>query len=180
MSRINHDVIQYAGTALALVISVAALIVSIYEANLLKDQQRATVWPHVSIVAYYNSEGFGYRAINSGIGPAIVRSMEVRYAGELVENMDTLLDRLEPGRKIGYDRLRMNRLNNTVIMAGEERVLLQMPWDEETRRMVKNIETKGVTTRMTYCSVLDDCWVYDSESETHQAGTFKSELEFGK
>ena len=50
-----------------------------------------------------------------------------------MKDYDDLLDHIKPGRQIGYGRLRMTNLNNTVVKTGETRVLFPMPWDEETR-----------------------------------------------
>lgn len=178
MKETKTSLFQTLGTAIALVISILALLVSLYEANLLKDQQRALVWPYLTVTPNYSGKGFSIVATNNGTGPALIKSMEVRYKDTVYTSYDDLLDAIKPGRKIGYDRLRMSTFNNTVMKAGEERIIFNMPWDDETREMAKNMIY--LKAKVQYCSVLDDCWVFDSENDGHYQGNFKAEKEFGR
>lgn len=170
------DAFQSIGTALALVISIMALGVSMYEANLMREQQSAMVWPYLTVDKNYSGRGFSFEAKNNGTGPAIIKSMEVRYRDTLMADYDELLDAIKPNRKIGYDILRMGDLNETVMKAGEEREVFNMPWNDETREMSK--EMMYVTVKVCYCSVLGDCWVFDSKENSITEGTFKAEKEF--
>ncbi len=172
----RQDQFQTIGTLLALVISSLALFVSIYEANILKSQQESMVWPYLTVSKNYSSDGFSFVVNNNGTGPAIVKSMEVRYKGQPVQDFDALLDRIKPDRKIGYDRLRMSGLNNDVVKVGERRIIFNMPWDKETRKMSESMIYVQVVVQ--YCSVLGDCWVYDFENDEHRKGKFRAEVEF--
>ncbi|MGD1891531.1 MAG: hypothetical protein ACFB15_13170 [Cyclobacteriaceae bacterium] len=176
MSKSNLITFQNIGTLLALLISVLALVVSIYEANLLKVQQSATVWPYVTVEGNYNAEGFYFTAQNNGTGPALIKSVEVSYQGQPVRSYDELLDRINPERKIGYDRLRMNRLGSTVLKVGETRVLFSMPRDEETREMEKQMTE--VNFKIHYMSVLQDSWIYDLAKDEHSQAEFTAQVEF--
>ena len=178
MTQSRVSLFQTVGTALALIISVLALLVSLYEANLLKDQQRSMVWPYLTVAPNFSGTGFSIVATNNGTGPALVNSMEVRFKDTLYTNFDDILDAIKPDRKIGYDRLQMRGLNNTVVRAGETRVIFNMPWDDETREMAKEMFLTKM--KVQYCSVLDDCWVYDSKEDEHNSGRFKAEEEFGR
>ncbi|MEM1321527.1 MAG: hypothetical protein AAGG75_14820 [Bacteroidota bacterium] len=173
----NQEKFQSIGTLLALVISIIALFTSIYEANIMKSQQQALVWPYFEVVPSFSGEGFKFVAYNNGTGPAIIKSVEVRYKGHVIKSIDALLDAIKVDRVIGYDRLRISSLNNSVYKAGEERAILHMPWDEETREMAKDMG--NVSIKVQYESVLGDFWLYDSEGKKHLKGEqFKSELEF--
>ena len=105
---------------IALVVSFLALIVSVFETLILNSQQKAMVWPHVNIKPQYSEEGFSILAINNGIGPAKINSMQVSYDEILVENYIQLINEIEPKRQFGYDVLKMGFLNGTVMKAGEE------------------------------------------------------------
>ncbi|MEL6698106.1 MAG: hypothetical protein AAFP89_17810 [Bacteroidota bacterium] len=172
----SKDNFQTLGTILAIAISLLALAVSVYEANLLKAQQRAMVWPHFTIAGSFSERGFSFVATNFGTGPAIIESVEVRFKDSLISNHDDLLDRINPQREIGYDRIRMSTLNQTVFKAGEERVVFNMPWDDETREMATYM--RFVTIKVQYKSVLGERWIFDSETNDHVLGEFQSELEF--
>lgn len=173
-SKIN--LFQNLGTILALVISALALFVSVYEASLLKTQQKAVVWPYLALSTNYNGDGFSFMANNNGIGPALIKSMEIKYKGEPVKDYNDLLNKIKPDRVIGYDRLRMGRLNKSVMKAGEERLLFAMPWDNETREIVEDLTNISITIH--YCSVLEECWVYNYVTDEYSKGTFKAKVEF--
>ena len=89
-----------------------------------------------------------------------------------------LLGRIKPDHVIGYGRLRFSSLNNTVLRAGEERVIFNMPWDEETREMAKSMQY--MTVRANYCSVMEDCWIFDSTQKDVLPVTFDADLEFAE
>lgn len=172
----NLNLLQNVGTIMALSISILALCVSVYEANIMRSQQKATVWPYLWLSQGYNSEGFSFNAGNNGIGPALIKSVEVRYKGELIKDMSELLDKIKPDHKLGYNQLRMSSFNQTVMKAGEERQIFFMPWNEETREMVKSMQY--VSIKVQYCSVLEDCWVFDLTNNTRKEEEFKAEKEF--
>lgn len=69
----------------AIVTAVVAVAVSLYEARIDRAHQKVSVWPYVE---QGNSLTFGqpYRRMvrNAGIGPARIRSFQVRAAGRPV------------------------------------------------------------------------------------------------
>ncbi len=162
----KNELFQNIGTSLALVISVAALIVSIYETNLLKEQQRSMVWPYLTVSPSYNAQGFLIEVSNDGIGPAIIKSVQIQYGGKNYKNWETLREAILPGSPIGYDIVRQSELNGTVIKAGEEKEILGIPWMRNTDRekQIRKI-TQGlakISTKVCYCSVQNDCWLFDN------------------
>ncbi|GMN09057.1 hypothetical protein MTsPCn9_04870 [Croceitalea sp. MTPC9] len=177
-NKVNRELFQSIGTATALIISVLALVVSIYEANLLKAQQKATVWPYFSISQGYNSDGFSIYGLNNGTGPALVTSVSVTFNGEPAVNYMDFLKIVKPDNTIGYDIIRQNKMNNTVFKAGEERLLFFMRWNEETREIVEKMEKEEVNITVQYCSVLEECWTFEYPSGERKKKKFKSALEF--
>lgn len=173
----NRELFQSIGTATALIISVLALVVSIYEANLLKDQQKATVWPYFSVNEGYNADGFRINAFNNGTGPALISSVYITYKDKPVERYVELLDAIKPNNTLGYDKIRVNKLNNTVVKVGEERELLFLSWSDETREMLELME-EHIQIKIQYCSVLDDCWTFAYPSGKRVKENFKAPTEF--
>ena len=105
MASTRADRLQSIGTILALVISIIAMVTSIYEAGIMRSQQKSMVWPYLSVTQHYNSEGFGIKITNKGTGPAIVTSVQLEYQGMAIENKDVLFDTMNPDRTFGYDIL---------------------------------------------------------------------------
>ncbi|MEL6537271.1 MAG: hypothetical protein AAFQ98_17750 [Bacteroidota bacterium] len=164
------------GTSIALVVSFAALFTTIYEANILKSQQEAMVWPYFEVHEQYSSEGFGFLAKNSGTGPAIITSVEVTHDGKPLDSFMDLLDELSPDSAINYYNFTYRALNNTVFRAGEDRVVFFMEWTPFTRSLLE--EAGEIALKVEYRSVLDDYWVFDGKAETNQSGRYSSVKEF--
>ena len=70
----------------AVLVSFCALFISIYEASLIRQSQRASVWPHVEIGASMTNEGVYLYLRNTGIGPARIESGSVTFNGEIQKN----------------------------------------------------------------------------------------------
>lgn len=63
----------------AMFISLCTLIVFLYQTNLIREQQYMSVYPHLSLMNYgTNSSNYKYVLANDGIGPAILKSIEVK------------------------------------------------------------------------------------------------------
>ncbi|MEM9000863.1 MAG: hypothetical protein AAGB24_11425 [Bacteroidota bacterium] len=175
--KIRRELFQSIGTATALIVSVLALIVSIYEANLLKAQQKATVWPYFSVNEGYDAAGFRINASNNGTGPALISSVLVECNGKPFKKYIDLLNTIKPNNTMGYDKIRVSNISNTVVKAGEERELLFLPWSDETREILKLMGGK-VRIKIQYCSVLEDCWTYEYPTAERVKEYFKSPMEF--
>ena len=170
------DLFQSIGTVLALLISIIAMFSSIYQTNIMKTEQNAMVWPYLDITQLTNQEGFEFEISNKGTGPAIVTSVQVDYNNIPVENMDVLLDSLNPNRTFGYDILRNSTIGNQVLMSGERRILFGLPYNDETRIVLENLDK--IRMRISYKSVLDEYWFYDSKDGSHKKENFKATTEF--
>lgn len=176
MSKFSTEQFQTFGTALALVISLSAMFISIYEANILKSQQTSMVWPYLDITEQYDSDGFGIQISNKGTGPAIVTSVQVDYNESPIENVDVLMDSLNPYRTFGYDILTNSTIGSQVFMSGEQRIVLGLPYNEETRIVLDNLNK--VRIRIGYKSVLDEYWYFDSNDGSHNKTKFRAIKEF--
>ncbi|SFR55224.1 hypothetical protein SAMN04490243_2868 [Robiginitalea myxolifaciens] len=176
MSNSKAERFQTIGTALAIIISLAAMFISLYEASIMKSQQASMVWPYLDMSQQYNSDGFAVEISNKGTGPAIITSVQVDYKGQPVESMDILMDSLNPNRTFGYDILRNSTIGNQVLMSGEKRIVFGLPYNEETRIVQSNLDK--IRVRIGYKSVLDENWFFDSEDGSHPKEKFEATVEF--
>ena len=176
MSNSSIERFQSIGTALAIIISLVAMFISLYEASIMKSQQSAMVWPYLDISQQYDNEGFAIELSNKGTGPAIITSVQVDYNGLPVESMDVLMDSLNPNRTFGYDILRNHTVGNQVFMSGEKNIVFGLPYTDETRVVQRNLGK--IRIRIGYKSVLEEYWFFDSQDGAHAKEKFEAELEF--
>lgn len=146
------------GSGFAVMLSIAALVVTIIEANTTRSAAKASVWPSVSVEVSYSSAGFSYETINRGVGPAKVRSIEITYDDAPYADYVTLVEAvLGPEDAFGYDRIRATNPDRRVISPGEEVNLFAVDWDPASRRLSEAF-TDGLAIELCYCSIYDDCW----------------------
>lgn len=177
MQQKRKDMLQSAGTVAALVISIIAMVTSIYEANILNAQQRSMVWPYLSVGTNYSANGFSATVYNNGTGPAIVTSVEVLIDSKPVASMLELVDNLMPDSGLGYDILRQNKVNNYVFRPGEEVEIIGFPWNETTRELARRIYSE-VRIVICYESVMGDSWIYDSRDDSHKEGVYEASIPY--
>lgn len=139
---------------------IAALLVSLYQANLARAQLRASAWPYLAQSNSWATGDYQWVVTNDGVGPARIRSMRILVDGKA---MRTWNDAVRALTGEGEARLTYSSTGRgTVIPAGASRVLLTMPKGERATRFWSEGQTRlrAVTC---YCSVYDECWIADSD-----------------
>jgi len=133
----------------ALVVSVSAVAVGLYEAQLQRAHDRAEVWPHVEISTFVTPKGASLFVENTGLGPAIIKSVVVTVDGKPRRNWDDVL------RALG-DSARAAMSTTTV---GLDRLALPPHFWEWVAR---------VAVTVCYSSVFNESWVVNDD---HLGGT---------
>lgn len=138
----------------ALIVSVTAVIVGIYEASLQRAHDRAEVWPHLEISTWENGSTVSVRLDNTGLGPAVVKSLEVRVDGTPQQNWSGAL-----GALFGHEP--PPHSNATVVnhaLRGGDRVeFFAMARKDLPRSFWAWIQR--VVVRACYASVFDSYWI---------------------
>ena len=75
----------------ALVVSISAVAVGIYEATLQRAHDRAEVWPHVEVGTFTTSTDATLYIENTGVGPAVISSIVFSLDGKPRTSWDDLL-----------------------------------------------------------------------------------------
>lgn len=85
----------------AVFISLCALFLSIYQTQLSKQQAYSSVLPHLRVysASEVNDNSFQWSLMvsNDGVGPAIIRSVDYKYNGRLLSNLQEAMDSLYVG-----------------------------------------------------------------------------------
>lgn len=152
---------------IAIVISLSALGVSVFEVTSLKDQQKASVCPYLEVSSSYSGEGFEVTVTNKGIGPALLGDVALTHKDRDItstEELDALIvDAIGPERAFSYDTYRARNASNTVLAPNEKVVLFGVPWTADTRAFIQAVG-QSTTAKGCYCSVYEDCWEVGSDN----------------
>ncbi|HEY2396650.1 MAG TPA: hypothetical protein VGH81_11830 [Rudaea sp.] len=150
------------GSLAALAISVLALAVGAYQTRLMQTQARASVWPYVVIGLDYAEKGersgFDLHVQNNGVGPALVRSVQVRFDGKPIGHWPELFDAL---KLHGTVAAVLQGLRGIVIPPSTNRntdvtaIAIAQP---DAAKAVFESRTR-LAIDICNCSIYDDCWV---------------------
>jgi len=164
----------------ALFVSACALYISTQEVRIMRDQQKATMYPYLSISKTYNSNGFGIAVTNSGNGLAKVNSYQLFKEGIFFRDWFDVVMTSIPGSKIDYTMVKTSgNIKDEMITPNESVNLIFFQWSPETRAFQKHFEDLQV--KICYSSLLDDSWIVTTmeASTTTEECVIQVEREFG-
>jgi len=149
----------------ALGVSALAMFASLLQFTVQRSQERAAAWPHISQSRTFSAKGFAFVVQNKGMGPALVRRVDIHLDGKRVDGWPDVLDALfGPGHPYGWDRVGATDVQDRVLAPGETVQAFRIPWSTPDGKDDPRVrEAFGNASRFTmvacYCSVLGDCWV---------------------
>ena len=153
----------------AIIVSAASLWVALRADQTQEQLLKSTVWPYVEYDTSNATESgtnrLAFEIRNAGVGPAIVRSFAVAYKGHyyttLRELMAACCDIHPAKRKHG---IFTTTVRDRVIMAHENVIFIQvLPALSDTHTYTAvSAGRSGISIQICYCSVLGDCWLFDS------------------
>jgi hypothetical protein len=139
------------------VAAVTAVIVSLYQASLARQQSRAAAWPYLS---QSNSLDFGKpytRTIaNKGVGPARVRSVQVTVDGRVTSSWTDAIRALTGSAAGAYSFSHIGA--GSVLSPGTADTLLTLA-NDPTGLKFWNEAPARLSVIVCYCSVYDECWI---------------------
>ncbi|MFL5501553.1 MAG: hypothetical protein ACJ79Q_09995 [Gemmatimonadaceae bacterium] len=142
----------------ALIVSVSAVVVGLYEASLQRHHDRAEVWPHVEIQVFTKQTGAAIALENTGIGPAIIQSVVVTVDGRPQASWRDVLRTLNGVQPVGFGNYSAVQHG---LRPGERLTLLDLPVADLPANFWKSIARVGV--RVCYASVFDEHWIVESK-----------------
>ncbi|QPC98521.1 hypothetical protein [Qipengyuania soli] len=153
----------------AMIISVAVAYFAFEQAEATKKMQIAEVWPRVTYsTSNMDEEGesdIKLALLNKGVGPAIVRGMQVSYKGKSYVDFRSILADCCSGDAQNLS-IGIGTVNGEVIRPGEEMMFAVLPRSEQNSEAWErfNSERFQLEIATCYCSVFDACWVDDGTS----------------
>jgi hypothetical protein len=155
----------------AVVIAVISLLVSLRQSRIMDRQLAASVWPHLQYDTGNQSDDgksvVRFEVENAGVGPAVIHSMSLRYKDEPVRNITDLVNLCcnDLLQSVGKPSWETDTIHDHVMIAGHSRDFLVLTDTPNNALYWKrlNVERLNVHVKVCYCSVLDQCWMLDSE-----------------
>lgn len=141
----------------AVFLSASALIVSIIQTTIFKEQQYATVWPYMQLSAFYSGNSYSFGLENKGVGPAIIKDFTYTYQGKSFKSTREAFAALFGGgvKGVGYSAI----AKDYVFKSGESIAILtiDMP-DSLIQEYISKWESADLTLDVIYSDVYGNCW----------------------
>lgn len=165
----------------ALVVSACALYISVQEVRIMRVQQKAAMYPYLTVGKSYNGDGFGLRLTNTGNGLAKVHSYQVFNDSIFFKDWFDVIATYAPEAKdINWNIMSSDGyLRNEMITPLEEKTLIFVRWTPESRKLERRLANLRV--RVCYSSLLDEYWKEEGQGPVQLNGpcTYEVEKEFG-
>ncbi len=160
---------------IALVVSLGALCVSIYEANIMREQQmimqsqqKTSVYPHlIQDLRYsFGSNGeFIYEIENKGIGPAKIKNATLTLNEKPINSYVEIkneLDKIFP-KEADYG-LSFSNPDSYFLSPKEKIIAIKITYKnfENSIDLIRNLNFEY---DIRYCSIFDDCWEINSDKK---------------
>lgn len=144
---------------IALLINVITVSVYLYQSKIMREQQYASAWPYIEWVAQY-SQGEGYKLVvnNNGVGPAIIKEVDIQLNGRSVENIKQVFDYVLDSTMYPYIS---GSIENRVIPAGSGIQMAKVNDDrlsELAYYRLDYVDTVEFTMSICYESIYGETW----------------------
>lgn len=156
---ITQTVLAVAG----IFIGAVALYAALGEAEAVRKQQQASVWPRLQFGRSYTGivgqEKIAFEVGNQGIGPAKVEHVSFTYKGESITDWYAFATRFSGGEQFGIST---DPVANRIIPSGD--VIETFSVEERfasvaiTRAIRDAYDSGEIQWSLCYCSVFDECW----------------------
>jgi hypothetical protein len=146
----------------AVLIGVCALGVSLYQATIMREQselmraqQKASMWPNVAVENSYRGDAFRLRLVNTGVGPAKIGPVRVTFDQKPIHTWTELILGVHPAQQVHYEH---SKVGGRVLPAGDFETVLEVS-DPATADAVRT-QIDRLAIEICYCSIYGDCWQY--------------------
>ncbi len=166
---LRMSVIQTAIAVTGFVVAIIALYAALNEADAVRKQQQASVWPNLEFHRSYRgvpgSERLDVSVSNTGIGPAKIALIEFFFDGAPLRNWDEAIAAFSTVDNPRYSHI---GVGGRVLPPNGEFALVSTTTEEinvETVIALRDAIDQGrLSGRICYCSVFDECWLLVSHS----------------
>ena len=140
----------------AVLISFVTLFVYVYQSSLMATQQKMSVWPHLTFGPSWGQQYLQLNLINKGVGPAIIKEVEVRFGQKQLQGIHEVMAQLPDTLQSEYSYSSL--WPGQVLMAGETIRLFELDDPATITYLLGLIQEKQIEIVICYCSIYEDCW----------------------
>lgn len=145
----------------AVLVGVCALTVSVYEANIFRKQQKASVWPYLELSYSHTHNNFSYYIQNKGVGPAIMKWMVIKIDDKPIKNWSDY-------RRVIFTNdsvlTRTSYINGRVISPNEIIKMISFSNEKAMQQAQAAINNNRISVEFCYSSIFDDFWTVKMDS----------------
>ncbi len=142
-----------------IVIAIASLAITLYEAQATREHDRMAVWPRLAQETSDSAGRYVRDITNVGLGPALIRSFEVRLDDTLQHSWEPVVRALvSPAKTPGYFFSVVGP--GTVILPGHTLHVLTIV--DAALSDTATARDHRLTSRLCYCSLYRECWAETS------------------
>ncbi len=146
----------------ALITSAMAVYMAWDQGSVMRAQQHGSVYPVLQVDGFVDDSGrntsIGIHLSNSGVGPALIESVEFYVNDEKTERFDEYLNTLPTGYDVSY-----SAISGRALAPGATVTAIAINWPNNVfdRSVISKIQADSDTwsLEICYCSVFDRCWM---------------------
>jgi len=140
---------------MAIIINIITVSVYMYQAHIMQTQQHASAWPYLEWLPSFNEETYFIEITNNGIGPAIIKNVDIQLDGKPKVNIDSLFVEL---MGTAYFPHLTSTVQNRVLPPGKSIRLFQIDNDKWAGTVFSKMAEHRFTMRICYASIYGDSW----------------------
>lgn len=145
----------------ALITSAMAVFMAWDQGSVMRAQQHGAVYPVLQVDGFADNDGrrtaLGINVRNSGVGPALIESVQFFVNDQKTESFDAYIDTLPAGYSLDYAAI-----SGRAMAPGEMVTAISISWpnNEFDPSMISRIQSDSDawSLEICYCSVFNRCW----------------------
>jgi hypothetical protein len=138
-------------------LSLAALIVSVFQTKIAREQQHASVWPYIAQIQSSGKDSYQFYLENKGVGPSIIKSVEWEFGDN---KYDTGRDFFKAEVSKSFKGVGTSSLDKGAVFKDGETLSLIGVWNNDSlgRVLFNKLDDKAFNLRIVYSDVYGNCW----------------------
>lgn len=140
---------------MAVVINIITVSVYMYQARIMQEQQHASAWPYLEWLPSFNEETYYIEISNNGIGPAIIRNVDLAIDDKNFSDIESLFVQL---LGTSYFPHFTSTVQNRVLPAGKSIRLFQVNDAKWAAQVFGEMRKHDFSMNICYESIYGDRW----------------------